>query len=88
MLLTIVALLAAAQPSATAAKPMCQFEAADPALLTILPLKARAVVQDGWLKERLDTIVPTLIRSVKTMYAPASSTSAIWAKPIRSLIDQ
>jgi len=62
MLLTIVALLAAAQPSATAAKPMCQFEAADPALLTILPLKARAVVQDGWLKERLDTIVPTLMR--------------------------
>jgi Xaa-Pro aminopeptidase len=69
MLLTIAALLAAAQPAATAAKPaataaqtMCQLEAADPALPVILPLKTRAVVQDAWLQQRLDTIVPGLMR--------------------------
>jgi hypothetical protein len=60
MLLTLAALLAAAQP--VTARPMCQFEAADPALPAILPLKTRAVVQDAWLKERLDTIVPKLMR--------------------------
>lgn len=62
MLLTLAALLAAAPPATTAARPMCQFEAADPALPVILPLKTRAAVQDGWLKERLDTIVPKLMR--------------------------
>jgi hypothetical protein len=62
MLLPIAALIAAAQPATAAAQPMCQFEAADPALPAILPLKSRAVVQDAWLKERLDTIVPRLMR--------------------------
>ncbi|MFZ4688346.1 MAG: M24 family metallopeptidase [Polymorphobacter sp.] len=56
MILTIAALLAAGQPA------MCQTEAADPALPAILSLKDRAAVQDGWLKARLDTIVPALMR--------------------------
>jgi Xaa-Pro aminopeptidase len=60
MLLTIAALLATAQPAPTQA--MCQTEAADPAMPAILSLKDRAAVQDGWLKDRLDTIVPMLMR--------------------------
>lgn len=55
MLLTIAALLATAQP-------LCQLEAPDPAVPAILALKDRAVLQDKWLKERLDTVVPKLMR--------------------------
>ncbi|MBC7522492.1 MAG: M24 family metallopeptidase [Sandarakinorhabdus sp.] len=55
MLLTIAALLATAQP-------MCQTEAPDPAVPAILALKDRAALQDRWLKDRLDTIVPALMR--------------------------
>jgi hypothetical protein len=62
MLLTIATLLAAAQPAATAAAPMCQLEAPDPAVPAILALKDRAALQDKWLKERLDTVVPKLMR--------------------------
>jgi hypothetical protein len=56
MLLTIAALLATAQPV------MCQTEAPDPAVPAILSLKDRAALQDGWLKERLDTVIPGLMR--------------------------
>lgn len=56
MLLTIAALLATAQPV------MCQTEAPDPAVPVILPLKDRAALQDKWLKERLDTVIPGLMR--------------------------
>ena len=55
MLLTIAALLATAQP-------MCQTELPDPAVPAILALKDRAALQDGWLKDRLDTVVPKLMR--------------------------
>jgi Metallopeptidase family M24 len=55
MLLTIAALLATAQP-------LCQVEAPDPAVPAILALKDRAALQDRWLKERLDTVVPKLMR--------------------------
>jgi hypothetical protein len=37
--------------------------AAAPAMPDILPLRERAAVQDRWLVERLDTIVPTLMRA-------------------------
>ena len=55
MLLTIAALLATAQP-------LCQLEAPDPAVPAILALKDRAALQDKWLKQRLDTVVPKLMR--------------------------
>ena len=55
MILTIAALLATAQP-------MCQTEASDPAMPTILALKDRAALQDRWLKERLGSVVPALMR--------------------------
>lgn len=38
-------------------------ESANPAVGGILPLKERARLQDAWLKERLDTIVPALMRA-------------------------
>ncbi|HEY1146840.1 MAG TPA: M24 family metallopeptidase, partial [Allosphingosinicella sp.] len=38
-------------------------EAEKPVVGDILPLKERARVQDAWLKERLDTIVPALMRA-------------------------
>ena len=56
MFLTIAALLATAGPA------MCQTEAPDPAVPVILSLKDRAAVQDGWLKHRLDSVVPALMR--------------------------
>jgi hypothetical protein len=34
----------------------------DPILPRILPLEQRAKVEDRWLKERLDTLVPMLMR--------------------------
>jgi hypothetical protein len=64
MLLTIAALLAAAplaQP-ANRSLPLCQVEAPDPTVPAILALKDRAALQDKWLKERLDTVVPKLMR--------------------------
>ncbi len=56
MFLTLAALLATAQPA------LCQTEGPDPVVPAILSLKDRAAVQDKWLAERLDTIVPTLMR--------------------------
>ena len=56
MFLTIAALLAAAQPA------MCQTEGPDPAVPAILSLKSRAAQQDKWLAERLDTVLPALMR--------------------------
>lgn len=38
-------------------------ESVNPAVGGILPLKERARLQDAWLKERLDTIVPALMRA-------------------------
>ena len=64
MLLTIAALLATAPlaPPATRSQPFCQAEAPDPAVPAILALKDRAALQDKWLKERLDSVVPKLMR--------------------------
>lgn len=56
MLMMIAALLATAQPA------MCQTEPADPAMPAIMALRDRAALQDRWLKERLETIVPRLMR--------------------------
>ncbi len=58
----IIAAITLAFAAPAAAAPFCQTEVANPGLPAILPLKARAVVQDGWLKQRLDTIVPRLMR--------------------------
>ncbi len=57
---TFAALLLLAAP--VTAAPMCQTEPADPALPKLLALKDRAHLQDAWLKHRLDTIVPALMR--------------------------
>ncbi len=46
---------------ATAA-PLCEAEHSDPAMPAILALKDRAALQDGWLQQRLDSIVPALMR--------------------------
>lgn len=56
MLLLMTALLATAQPA------MCQLESADPVSPVVLPLRQQAKIEDAWLKERLETIVPRLMR--------------------------
>jgi hypothetical protein len=56
MLLLMTALLASAQPN------LCQLEPADPVLPKVLPLRQQAKIEDAWLKERLETIVPKLMR--------------------------
>jgi hypothetical protein len=56
MLLLMTALLAGAQPN------MCQLEPADAAYPKLLPLRQQAKIEDAWLKERLETIVPRLMR--------------------------
>ena len=56
MLLTLAALLATTQPA------FCQTEGPDPVVPAILSLKDRAAVQDKWLAERLDTVLPALMR--------------------------
>lgn len=64
MLLTIAALLATAQPPKPVfnAPAMCQTEGPNPTVPAILSLKERAALQDSWLKERLDTVIPGLMR--------------------------
>lgn len=58
-----LALALAAAPS-LAAEPagFCQTELTDPTYPAVLPLREQAKVRDGWTKERLDTIVPALMR--------------------------
>ena len=57
-------LLCTSLPAAGAAQdfPMTQVEEAAPALPPILPLKDRAALVDEILEERLDTIVPAIMR--------------------------
>ncbi|MGF1607610.1 MAG: M24 family metallopeptidase [Rhodothalassiaceae bacterium] len=45
-----------------AATPGQAQETTDPAYPTILPLKQRAAVQDNWLRQRFDTVLPRLMR--------------------------
>ena len=45
--------------------PMSQVERTDPAMPPILPLREQAKVQDAILAERLDTVVPALMRAQK-----------------------
>ncbi len=45
-----------------ASAPAMAAEKVDPAMPAILPLVERAKVEDRWLKERLDTLVPMLMR--------------------------
>ena len=41
---------------------LTQEEATSPALPEVMPLRERAKVRDAWLAERLDTVVPALMR--------------------------
>jgi hypothetical protein len=62
-LISGVAALAAPEVLASAAWTPAQGEAnMSPAMPRILPLRERAEVQDRWLKQRLDTLVPALMR--------------------------
>ena len=45
-----------------ATAPLAAQEVRDPGMPAILPLGERAKVEDAWLKQRLDTIVPQLMR--------------------------
>ncbi|WP_426169439.1 M24 family metallopeptidase [Sandarakinorhabdus sp. DWP1-3-1] len=55
--------VAAPLPPAATLPPADQAEASmRPALPAILPLRERAALEDKWLKERLDTLVPKLMR--------------------------
>lgn len=56
----LAALILLAAPAIAA--PMCQTEPSDPAMPTILALKDRAALQNVWLKDRLDTVIPTAMR--------------------------
>lgn len=55
-------IMAAIFASTMLAAPARASEPADPAMPGILPLEQRAAVENRWLKERLDTLVPTLMR--------------------------
>jgi len=55
-------LLLAAAPAAAAPPALDTAEQAAPALPAILPLRERAALEDQWTKERLDTVVPKLMR--------------------------
>jgi Xaa-Pro aminopeptidase len=54
----------ASTPAAAAGAPPARNleEAAAPALPTLLPLRERARLEDAWLKKRLDTVIPGLMR--------------------------
>lgn len=56
------ALFAFATFGALASSSAAAQEALDPAMPAILPLERRAAVENAWLKERLDTLVPALMR--------------------------
>ncbi len=61
--LLIAATLACAPANAADLPPADQAEASmRPALPAILPLRHRAALEDYWLRERLDTLVPALMR--------------------------
>lgn len=64
--LALLASLALAPPSAafaqTAQLPLREVEEATPAIPPIIPLADRAVIEDMLLKQRLDTLVPGLMR--------------------------
>jgi Xaa-Pro aminopeptidase len=62
----LVALLAASPAAATTAArqawPLQQTEAENPSIPPVLPLRERAVIEDRLLRERLDTLLPKLMR--------------------------
>lgn len=63
MIATMLALAAFAANAGAALPPADQAEASmSPALPGILPLREQARVRDAWLKDRLDTVVPALMR--------------------------
>lgn len=62
--LVTLAIALGSSPSSAAELPPAWnvAEAKSPALPSILPLRERAKLQDAWLKRRLDTVVPALMR--------------------------
>lgn len=52
----------AAAPAAAAEPALNLAEAEAPAYPQVLPLRERAALQDAWLRRRLDTVVPKLMR--------------------------
>ena len=65
--LGLAGVLALGLSGAALAQPigMSQVEQTDPALPPILPLREQAKVQDAIMAERLDTVVPALMRAQK-----------------------
>lgn len=62
-ILALAALAVAGPAVAQMLPPADQAEASmQPAMPTILPLRDRAQIQDAWLKDRLDTLAPALMR--------------------------
>ena len=55
-------LLPLACTALVAAAPPTQSESPSPTLPVTMPLREQATIRDAWLKERLDTIVPALMR--------------------------
>jgi hypothetical protein len=65
-ILAFAALATATPVAAQILPPADQAETSmNPAMPEILPLRDRAVIQDRWLKNRLDTVVPALMRENK-----------------------
>ncbi|MBI1391521.1 MAG: M24 family metallopeptidase [Alphaproteobacteria bacterium] len=60
--LMIAAIAALAPVVALAAELKEAAEPIDPPMTEILPLRARAEIEDAWLAERLDTVVPQIMR--------------------------
>jgi len=58
----LVAAPAFSQPDPAFTASLRQVEELRPALPDILPLRERAAIENAWLKERLDTLVPALMR--------------------------
>lgn len=54
--------LCLAVPAAAQVSPAQGESSMSPAMPRIMPLRERAAIQDAWLKKRLDTIVPSLMR--------------------------
>jgi hypothetical protein len=63
--LLAASLQAGAQPSEAAAPAFSAKEAKDPTVPAILALQEQAKLRDAWLKRRLDTLVPALMRENK-----------------------
>jgi Xaa-Pro aminopeptidase len=58
----VLALVLAAPPGRTSVRTVSQQAAATGAMPVILPMRARAELRDRWLEQRLETVMPALMR--------------------------